>query len=285
MRKMRRTSLIKRGPLPLRYVFLITFVFFIFLTVFSMIIINNNLEPNLQSIAHTKARQVASEAINDAISKKITDGIDMDQLIVVKEYSDGQLTFSFNSQISNRVISEATMRVQRYLELVEEGNLEDLESFKNDININYEESKKQHGIVYDVPLGMATGATLFSNLGPKIPVKLEIMGDVISDVETRVIETGINNTHLELFVRVNVKMNVIIPLIEPPIEISNVVKIGDIFVTGKVPQYYHHGGGNSNGSSNGGMVPIFVPTEEEDAEGLEDTENTEETEESEDTNE
>lgn len=271
MRKMRRTSIIKRGPLPLRYVFLITFVFFIFLTVFSMIIINNNLEPNLKSIANTKARQIASQAINDAISKKITDGIEMDQLIVVNEYSDGQLTFRFNSQIYNRVISEATMRVQRYLDLVEEGDLEELESFKNDVNIDYEESKKQHGIVYDVPLGMASGATLFSNLGPKIPVKFEIMGDVISDIETKVIETGINNTHLEIYVKVNVKMNVIIPLIEPPIEISNVVKIGDIFVTGKVPQYYH-GGGSGNGASNGGLAPVFVPTEDEESEKLEDPE-------------
>jgi len=89
-----------------------------------MIIINNNLEPNLKSIANTKARQIASQAINDAISKKITDGIEMDQLIVVNEYSDGQLTFRFNSQIYNRVISEATMRVQRYLDLVEEGDLD-----------------------------------------------------------------------------------------------------------------------------------------------------------------
>lgn len=270
MRKLRRTSLIKRGPLPLRYVFLITFVFFIFMTVFSLIIINNNLEPNLKSIANTKARQIASKAINDAISKKITDGIDMDQLIIVNEYSDGQLTFRNNPQVYNRVISEATMRVQRYLDLVEEGNLEELESFKNDININYEESKKQSGIVYEVPLGMATGATLFSNLGPKIPVRLKILGDVISDMETRVIETGINNTHLEVYVKVNVKMNVIIPLIEPPIEISNAVKIGDIFVTGKVPQYYH-GGGSGNGTG-GGLVPVLVPEEKEGTKNTEETE-------------
>ncbi len=258
---MRRTSLLKRGPLPLKYVFLISFIFFNIFTVFSLVIINRELEPSLKGIAETKARQIASQAINDAISKKITEGIDMNQLIIVHEYSDGQLTFSNNPQIYNRVISEATMRVQRYLDFVEEGNLDQLESFKNDININYEESKKQRGIVYEVPLGMATGATLFSNLGPKIPVRFEILGDVISDVETKIMETGINNTYLEIYVTVNVKMNVIIPLIDEPIEITNAVKIGDLFVTGKVPTYYHGGG---NGSGSGGLSPVFIPTEEEE---------------------
>ncbi|MDX5476293.1 MAG: sporulation protein YunB [Bacillaceae bacterium] len=254
MQKLRRRS---RGPLPLKYVFLITFVFFNIFTVISLLVINKGIEPFLMSIAETKARQIAAQAINDAVSKKITDNINVNELFVK---IDGQNAYIVNSQVVNRVLSETTLRVQRYLDLVESGDLQELESFKNDINIDYEQSKKQNGIVYSIPLGMSTGITLFSNLGPKIPVRFEILGDVVSQVETDIVERGINNTYLEVNVNVTVQMNVIIPLLQNQIEISNPVKIGDLLVMGDVPQFYHGGGGNGAG----GFVPVMVPDEEKE---------------------
>lgn len=254
MKRMRRTSLLKSGPLPLKYVFLITFILFNILTVFSLIIINKNLEPSLRSIAETKARQIATQAINDAVSKKIANSLNPEELIIVLNEGTDHVAFSTNHKVVNTVISETTLRVQRYLDFLEEGNLEGMESYKNDLNIDYEESKKQNGIVYKVPLGMATKTTLFSNLGPKIPVRFEILGDVISNVETKVIETGINNTVIEVYVNVSVKMNIIIPLVEQPMEINNSVKIGDLVIPGKVPMYYHE-----SGSGGGGIAPVIIP--------------------------
>ncbi|RLQ94235.1 sporulation protein YunB [Falsibacillus albus] len=242
----------KYGPLPFRYVFLITFIFFCFSTAISLVVINKNIEPILMSIAETKATQFGSQAINDAISKKISENIDIDKLIVTRGSGD-DLSYSFNPQIYNRVISEATTRVQKYLDLMENGEIDDLEDLYRDINIDYEESKQQHGIVYYVPLGMATKQTLFSNLGPKIPVKLEILGAVTSNVETKIVETGINNTYLEVYINVKIQMNVIIPLRSKPIEISNSVKIGDLFHPGKVPLYYNGGGGKDN------FNPVVIP--------------------------
>ncbi|WP_078379917.1 sporulation protein YunB [Sutcliffiella halmapala] len=257
MRKIRRTSLLKRGPLPLKYVFLISFVVFNVLTVFSLIIINKNLEPSFKGIAETKARQIATQAINDAISKNMVDSFDVRDLIIVISEGPDHFSYSTNSQIVNRLSSDTTLSVQRYLDYLEEGNLEGLESYKVDPNINFEKSKKQNGIVYNVPLGMATKATLFSNLGPKIPVRFEILGDVISNVETKIIESGINNTIMEFYLNVSVKMNIIIPLIEQPLEIKNSVKIGDHTIHGKVPQFYHGGG-----SGSGGFAPVLVPENE-----------------------
>ncbi|MEH7121663.1 sporulation protein YunB [Bacillus sp. JJ1773] len=248
--KRRRRWTVKKGPLPFKYVFLITFVIFILITIFSVIIINKKLEPTLIGIAETRARQFAVQAINDAIAKKATESIDINELIV-KHENAGDASYSFNPQY-NKVISELTIRVQEYLDLVEAGDLEQLENFKNDINIDKEKTKSSKGIVYHIPLGMATQMTLLSNLGPEIPVRLEILGDVTSDLETKIVETGINNTYLEVYINVRVHMNVIIPLIEEPIEVSNQIKIGDWFHPGKVPQYYNGGG---TGSPN----PVIIP--------------------------
>ncbi len=202
-------------------------------------------------IAKTKATQFAAQAINDAIEKKITESIDINELIV-KHENAGEPSYSFNQKMVNKVISETTIRVQKYLDLVEAGEVDKLDNFKNDIHIDPEKTKDSNGIVYYIPLGMATNMTLLSNLGPEIPVRLQILGDVTSNVETKVVPSGINNTYLEVYIKVNVQMNVIIPRMEEPIEISNQVKVGDLFHPGKVPQYY-----NGPGSENSN--PIVVP--------------------------
>lgn len=250
MRKRRKKWTMKKGPLPFKYVFMITFLIFSLLTIFSVITINKNIEPTLIGIAESRARQFAVQAINDAIAKKATESIDINELII-KHENAGEASYSFSPQY-NKVISELTIRVQEYLDLMEAGDLEQLENFKNDLNIDKEKTKNSKGIVYHIPLGMATKMTLLSNLGPEIPVRLEILGDVTSDLETKIVETGINNTYLEVYINVRVRMNVIIPLVEEPIEVINQIKIGDWFHPGKVPQYY-------NGTGKGNSTPSFIP--------------------------
>ncbi|WP_230504135.1 sporulation protein YunB [Sutcliffiella rhizosphaerae] len=77
---------------------------------------------------------------------------------------------------------------------------------------------------------------------------------------TKIRELGINDTYLEVYVDVSLQVNVIIPFISEPIKVANTVKIGDLFIQGKVPQYYHGGGGN------GQFAPVIMPPEEEDDE-------------------
>ncbi|MBP2241925.1 sporulation protein YunB [Cytobacillus eiseniae] len=238
-----------KGPLPFKYVLLISFIIFNLLTVGSLIIINKNLEPTLIGIAESRARQFAAQAINDAIDKNISESIDINELIV-KHENAGEPSYSFNPKVYNKAISESQKRVQTYLNLVEAGEVDQLENFKNNIKIEIDETKNETGIIYYIPIGMATKMTLLSNLGPKIPVRLEIIGDVTSDVEARIAESGINNTFLEVYINVKVHMNVIIPLVESPIEVSNQVRIGDLFHPGKVPQYF-------NGSGEG--IPAVIP--------------------------
>ncbi|PLR79335.1 sporulation protein YunB [Bacillus sp. V3-13] len=235
-----RRKTFKQGPLPVKYVFMITFIMFIGCTFFSLIIINKNIEPALKSIAETRSRQFAAQAINDAISHTIVKQVDIEKLIISREVGEDAI-ISFNPQMYSKLIADATIRVQEYLDLVEAGELEKLEAFKKDENIDFTKSQEQKGIVYNIPLGMATNITLFSNLGPEIPVRFEIIGAVTSDLETKYIETGINNTIVEVYIKVKVHMNVIIPLLENQIEEVVSVKIGEYFHPGKVPQFYNNG--------------------------------------------
>lgn len=231
----------RRGPLPFKYVFLLSISFFIFLTSISLLIINKNIEPHLMKVAESKTKQFAAKAINKSISKNIAENLDINQLIIMHT-SGGEISYSFNPKEYNRVIVESTSRVQKYLDDIESGRID---ASGND------HLKYSNGIIYRIPLGVATKNLLFATAGPEMPVRFEMLGNVTSDLETKVTETGINNTFLEVYVKIKVRMNVIIPLLQKETMVIKKVKVGDLFLQGKVPQYYN---GNGNGNP-----PISIP--------------------------
>ncbi len=241
----------KRSPLPARHVFIISFIVFVLMTVQSLYMINRGIEPALMEIAETTTRQFAAQAINDSISKNISEEVDINQLIV-KHETGGEPSYSFDPGIYNKLIAESTERVQQYLDYVEKGDLEKLEAFTSETEIDFEKSKDAKGIVYYVPLGLAANNTLLANMGPQIPIQFMIIGDVQSNVETQTNVVGINNTYLEVYINISVEMNVIIPRRTKTIKVANKVKIGDLFIPGKVPDFYS---GNGSGSSPAIQLP------------------------------
>lgn len=242
-RKIRR-----RGALPFKYVLLLSFIFFLLSTAIGLWIVNKNITPSIMAVANTRARQFASDAITEAISIKIADNVDINQLIVTHN-TNGDVSYSFNPKIYNRVIAESTKSVEQYLNDVESGNLSKLSTFKSTYSDLYKNGG--NGVIYKIPLGAATNIALFADMGPKIPVRYEILGDVTSDIKTEVKNTGINNTFLEINLVINVKMNVIIPYLTKETDLTKVIKIGDLFIQGNVPQYFNQSGNNN--------MPITVP--------------------------
>ncbi|MEK3991863.1 MULTISPECIES: sporulation protein YunB [Robertmurraya] len=239
MRKF-RGRLPRRGPLPFRYVFLLTFVFFIFSTAAGLWIINEGLKPTLVSYANSQTRKIASLVINNAVSKKITNVMD----IKFEETGNGDVVF-LNAEHLNRVKAEVTELVQDNIKKAEKGDLSELESF-TDIEINTD--KKENGIVYYVPLGQATNNALLGNLGPKIPIKFNSIGSVTSTFRTVKEEMGINNTWVEIHVQVEVKVQIIIPFATEIITVREDVPVATGLIKGEVPQFYNGGGGDSGAS-------------------------------------
>lgn len=239
MRKF-RGRLPRRGPLPFRYVFLLTFVFFIFSTAAGLWIINEGLKPTLIDYANSQTRKIASLVINNAVSQKVTNVMD----IKFEQSSDGNVVF-LNAEYLNRVKAEVTELVQDNIKKAEKGDLAELESF-TDVELN--KDKKENGIVYYVPLGQATNNALLGNLGPKIPIKFNSIGSVTSTFKTIKEEMGINNTWVEIHVQVEVKVQIIIPFATELITVREDIPVAVGLIPGEVPQFYNGGGGDSGAS-------------------------------------
>ncbi|KIL45271.1 sporulation protein YunB [Jeotgalibacillus soli] len=223
----------KNRLFPSKSAFFLSFILFSISSVFSLWLVDNRIEPSIMSIAETKTREIAFQAINDAISEEMAEMMDIKKLIIIHETSEG-VGYSFNPELYNKLDAEAGSRVQRFL---------DYRVHSEDDTLD--ESADNNGIIYYMPLGMTTGNTLLASLGPKIPVRFETVGNVATSVTTSVEESGINNSYLEIHLEVKVNLKVIIPSLSKDIVTNNSIKIGDLFLHGDVPEYYNGDGNNA----------------------------------------
>src|SRR5690606_24418346 len=73
IRYRRRLPRRRKGPLPFRYVLLITFILFIISTIASIWIVNKAIEPALMEYAKSETERVANTIIKNAIEKQINE--------------------------------------------------------------------------------------------------------------------------------------------------------------------------------------------------------------------
>ncbi|MEG2564520.1 MAG: sporulation protein YunB, partial [Bacilli bacterium] len=77
--------------------------------------------------------------------------------------------------------------------------------------------------------------------GPKIPVKIHFIGNVTSSVSSKVTSYGINNAMMEAFVKVNINVQIALPLSLEEISVMTEIPIAMKMIQGQVPNYYQKG--------------------------------------------
>lgn len=226
----------RRGPLPLRYVVLFSFLFFILFTIIGLIIIHNGLKPTLMAYATSKTQQIALSVIDHAIIKTKT--VDIQQVITI-DSTTGFANINTEKILEKR--AELSKRILENIKLAEEGEIENLQII-NDVEVDFEKTKEQEGITFSVPLGKVTDHALLGNLGPKIPIHFQSIGHLESDILTDFQQVGINNIYVEISMTVNVTMQVIIPFASEKVHIEQKIPLALGVIKGDVPQFYNLGG-------------------------------------------
>lgn len=229
----------RRGPLPFRYVLLLTVVIFILLTATSFWIVNEEITPTLMEIAEMEATSVATTIIHEAVKEESNNTSDFNQLVVVEKDNDGNVsTLKFNQAEVRSELDRVTDNITKKLNEIEKNNFHSKNPKKQEMELD-------DGIVYAIPLGQITGNAILSALGPDIPVRLYLIGDVHTDIKRTREEYGINAAFHEVSIEVEVTVQVVIPFSIKPATIKNTIPIIGVTEHGDVPQYY-----NGNGESN-----------------------------------
>lgn len=235
----RKINFIKRGNKTKNIIVLIA-IFLIICIIAVFRFINNRVSPVILNYAELEARNLASLIINSAINKNISKTIDFDNLFIISKDSNGDIsTIDFNPIVVNQILVNTTEVIQNNLKNLEEGKIDALElSTTNYLSSN---EKLKRGIIFEIPSGLVFNNAFFANLGPKIPVKLNLVGDIISEISTKVTNYGINNALIEIRINLSLTEQVILPIVSSRIEINLSVPLTLKIIQGTVPNYYLNG--------------------------------------------
>ena len=182
------------------------------------------------------------------MSKHLTEDLGIDDLFIITKSDSGEIkTIDFNPIIVNKILTLTTNTVQINLRYIEQGHI-DLLDLPDNALIDYDREKLKHGIIYEIPSGVIFNNVFLSNLGPKIPVKLSLVGDILSNVNTKVTNYGINNALIEVNVNLELTEQVILPFISKQVKVSIDIPVALKLIQGTVPNYYLNGI-NQNSSS------------------------------------
>ncbi len=196
--------------------------------------------PLLLSYAEAETKKLTILVINKAVTKQINN-IDMDEVFEIKYNSEGEIQLiDFNSKNTAKILSTMTSLVELNLRAIEEGKIDMLELPENSLS-DYNLELLEKGIILEIPLGIVTNSALLYNLGPKVPVKLSLVGDVSTGFSTEVIEYGINNALLKLMIDIKVDTKIILPIISNTIKVDCSIPISIKMIQGKIPNYYIDG--------------------------------------------
>lgn len=169
-------------------------------------------------MAEEKTRKYMTEIINNS-----TDNIKFsNDLFTIEKSNDNEIKMiTYNSYEATSLINRITHNIQ--------DSFDELESVFD---------KKDKYIVDEIPIGVIFNNSLLRNLGPRIKVRFDIVGDVLSELETEVKPYGINNALVEVRVKLSANARVILPLTSKEITVSNVIPISINIVNGNIPEAY-----------------------------------------------
>lgn len=228
----------RKVVLKKRNVIIIIFIFLVISIIIVFNFINNRVTPLFLDLAESETERIATLIINDAVGKKVSDNLTADNLFDVSKDAKGNInTIDFNSATVNKLLAAITSSVELSLKSLEEGR-GDLLNVSDSVLNRYNKKDIKKGIIYKIPSGAVFNNTILANIGPKVPVRLNLVGSITSNITAKTTNYGINNALIEVYVDIKVTLEVILPYTKRKTSVETSIPIALKMIQGLVPSYY-----------------------------------------------
>lgn len=222
---------------------LFIFTLIVIITVFfAFQFINRVLTPTLSEYAKEEMRRISNLIINQSKYEEILKKIDMNELYIIHKNTDGEISsIDLNSGIANHILGEVTKKVSEDFKLVESGKVEQLSYYQDIFSDSIDKKALLKGVIFYIPTGLALKNAFFTNLGPKIPVRFHLTGEISSNLKTKITNYGINNALLEINIHLEITEMLILPFSEHPLKVEANYPLTVKMIEGKVPEAFFQG--------------------------------------------
>lgn len=99
-----------------------------------------------------------------------------------------------------------------------------------------DELKKIGDIGVDVPIGWITERSVLYNMGPEINIKIQPIGNINIDYDSKFESAGINQTRHKIYLKVKAMVRVVVPLHSQDVEVDCDIPVAETIVVGKIPE-------------------------------------------------
>ena len=184
----------------------------IFLLVNSILyFFDKNILPAVLSIGEEKLKREATNIINETALDIYSKDFNYNDMIITEKDNDGNITMLRADTVKLNYLSAK-------LVLASNDKISKLEE-----------------IGLKVPLGYMSKNLIFYNLGPNISIDMIQIGNITSSYESIFESAGINQTRHKIYLNVNMKMKLIVPLNSRDVEIVSQIPISETIIVGKIP--------------------------------------------------
>lgn len=186
----------------------------------SLMVINyfsSQIKTILLPIAEARVNKYVNNMINNATGDIL---FDKELLKINKNSNDEVEMVTYNTYEVTKLIDKITMNIQDEFNGLEYGKVND------------------EFVLQKIPFGVIFGNVFLRNLGPKINIRFDMIGNVLTNIETEVKPYGINNAYVETRVFIEANARIIIPFVTKNVKITNVIPISINIYQGKVPNGY-----------------------------------------------
>lgn len=179
----------------------------------------------LLPMAESKTRKVVTMIINAACDEKEVS----DNLYMINKDNNNEIKMiTYNSFEVTKLINTVTSNIEKMISDIENNKMD----YYGNIDVD------AGGVIAEIPFGVIFGNSLLANVGPKIKIRLNLLGDITSNIETEVKPYGINNAYVELRINLEVTARIVLPFASEKIVISNVIPLSMNIVQGSIPEAY-----------------------------------------------
>lgn len=201
--KMRRRS---------RSVVLARILLILVLLIGFMCLFNWQLKPVIESETENEAKIKSVGIINNIVLKEIdSDPTSYQDFILVSRDANGKvLSVTTDVAKMNRLKAQVISAVQQELNGSTDSTVQ-------------------------VPLGTLVGSDLFHGLGPNIPLKLTLSGNISAEFQSTFESAGINQTRHRITLNVGASVYSFLPGFDTTTEVNTSVLIAETVIVGTVP--------------------------------------------------
>lgn len=188
----------------------------VLLTVF--IVFEIRITPVITAMAESRARNIATETVNDAVQKVLCNkDLRYENLVTLTHDEAGLITsVTVDSVKTNQLCAEIRGAVIDTLAGLGEKTVE-------------------------IPIGTLTGIDILTGRGPRLTVAIALSGSATTSINNEFHTAGINQTRHQMILSVKTKIYIIMQNGNLSTEIENSIVVAETVIVGEVPEIYSDG--------------------------------------------